>query len=121
MMTIMLRLYLLSIYDKIPTYSMRSHFIINSLMSTIRLIIICLGNGKLYDEADQLLFALEDLNYSKLKSDENAFRELITFRTLNWHLPHGFTIGGLMPLKRTTLLSVFKMCFLLKQARNTHF
>ena len=87
---------------------MKRHFWFNSFGSTVRLIIICMANGRVYEETDQLLFTLEDIDYTKLNSDENAFRELITFRTLNWHLPHGFTIGGLMPLRMTTLLSVLR-------------
>ena len=99
----------MSNYDKIPSYSMRTYYLMNTIESTLRLTNSCLINGLVYDETDQLLLALEDISESQLNSDDKLFKELMALRTLNWNLPNGFTIGGLMPLKRTTLLSVVKI------------
>ena len=110
-LTIMLQIYMISNHKTIPLISMKSYYISNSVSSTIYLIIICVINDLLYNEADSLLLALEERYKSNSNSNENTFRELMTLRTINWKTPNGFTIGGLMPLKRTTLLSVIHMIF----------
>ena len=106
MLTLMLQIYLMSISHNIPYFNLKSYFLMGSIGFTMRIIISCLVNDRLYQEVDQLFLALDDINVPDSDSKGKLFKELIQFRTISRDLPNGFTIGGLMPLKRTTLLSV---------------
>ena len=88
---------------------MKAYYLLNSIGSAFRLIISCLINGQVYEETDKMLLSLEDIHQSVLATDEKHFRELMAVRTLNMNLPNGFTIAGLMPLRKATLLSVFDL------------
>ena len=106
MLTLMLQIYLMSISHNIPYFNLKSYFLMGSIGFTMRIIISCLVNDRLYQEVDQLFLALDDINVPDSDPKGKLFKELIQFRTISRDLPNGFTIGGLMPLKRTTLLSV---------------
>ena len=107
MLSLMFEVYILFNYEKIPGSRVRYYLLFNSIGLTMRLILICLINGMVFDEADKLFFTLDDINHSHL--DEKAFKELMNFRTLSREIPNGFTIGGLLPLRRRTLLSVINV------------
>ena len=103
----MLQIYVISISNQIPFTYIKTYLLTGCVGFTLRLIIACLVNDRLYAEADLLFLALDDINDSY--DDPNGkllFKELLQFRTMSRDLPKGFTIGGLMYLRRTTLLSV---------------
>jgi len=113
----MFEIYILSHFNNMHENALKRYFLMNSIISTLRLILYCLVNGKVFDESDKLYVALNDIN----STNDIMFKEVINFRTLCLQLPNGFTIGGLMPLRRTTLLSVKYMFSNPFQLSNNHF
>lgn len=84
---------------------MKTHYLSKSIESVLRLIFSCLINGMVYEEADRLFFAMDYISDSLI--DKRVYREVTRFKSLSSNLPNGFTIGGLIPLRKTTLLSVY--------------
>ena len=70
---------------------------------------LCLINGMLFDETDELFISLNEINATKSDSNGETFTELMNFRTLSRDLPNGFTVGSVLPLRRTTLLSIIDL------------
>ena len=76
----------------------------NAVSEITRFIINCLVNGLVYDQTDKIMAILDF--FTTTDFDEQMFRELIAFKTMCREISCGFTIGGLAPLRKTTLLAV---------------
>ena len=78
----------------------------STLYYVVQLNANCLISGLVHDEADHLLSALDDFQFTGKETDDMAYKESLLFMSMSRDLKIGPTIGGFMPLKRTTLLSV---------------
>ena len=63
-------------------------------------------HGSVYDEIDNLFSLLNKLDLSMNTMNEYDFREALYFKTQANNARLGFTIAGLVPFRKTTLLSV---------------
>jgi hypothetical protein len=63
-------------------------------------------HGSVYDEIDNLFSLLNKLDLSMNTMNENDFREALYFKTQANNVRLGFTIAGLIPFRKITLLSV---------------
>jgi len=59
-------------------------------------------HGKVYEQTEKLLLTFDEIDVS----DENMFREVLYFKSQISESKFGFTIAGLVPLKKITLLSI---------------
>ena len=84
----------------------KSYFLMNSLASAVRLILSCIFNDTVYDESDKLFLAMDDINDQNMDFHSKTFADWNIFKVLSRDLPNELTIGGLMPLRKTTLLTV---------------
>jgi hypothetical protein len=72
--------------------------------NSIKLIGDLLINGLVHDEADKLLFYLDDISISKSK--ESVLKEIEFFISFNRNLKYSLSIVWLMLFRKTTLTSV---------------
>jgi hypothetical protein len=77
-----------------------------TIICVIKMITSCLIHGMTYEESEKLFFTLEEINVSDDSVDEKIFREMLYFKSQTSDLKFGFTIAGVMPFKKFTLLSV---------------
>ena len=107
----MIMIYIICFANNEPQMSYVKGFLLYHMISfLIQLNANCLICGSVYDESDKLLAALDSIDINT-DSDDKAFRETLLFLSMSRDLKFGFSIGGFMPLKRTTLLSVcYKSC-----------
>ncbi len=107
MITLMVEVYIITVGSNYPSLSVfKNLFMFNSLALTFKLIFNCIINGKVYEEADRLLSVLDDITIGKENLDDVTFKEAMIFMSISRDLRNGFSIGGYLPLKKTTLLSV---------------
>ena len=104
MIIVMVEIYLLiagQIYPEVRRMS------VDLLVVMIQAIIYingnCLIHGLVHEESDKLLSVMHTIDISKVSEQE--FRETLIFMTIRREIPFGFTIGGFMPMRKTTLLS----------------
>ena len=72
----------------------------------IKLNISCFVNGLVYDESEKLLSCMDSVDITRMNTNDPDFREIQLFMTISRSFKCGFTIGGIMPFRKTTLLSV---------------
>ncbi len=77
------------------------------VINWIKVIGNCLFNGLVPDEAENLLSCLD--NSFILNSTTCAFKEMITFMSINKNLKFGFSIAGIMLYRKSALTSVRKL------------
>jgi hypothetical protein len=77
-----------------------------TIICAIKLITSCLIHGMTYEESEKLFFTLEEINVSDDSVDEKIFKEMLYFKSQTSDSKFGFTIAGVMPFKKFTLLSV---------------
>ncbi len=77
-----------------------------------KLITSCLVHGLVYEESEKLFLTFDELDISVDRIDENLFREALYFKSHMSESNIGFTIAGLVPFKKITLLSVRFMTML---------
>ncbi len=80
--------------------------IFSTVLLASKLITSCLVHGLVYEESEKLFLTFDELDISVNKMDENLFREALYFKSHMSESNIGFTIAGLVPFKKITLLSV---------------
>ena len=66
----------------------------------------CLIHGLVWDESDKLFHAMDSMNPRAIKRDIPSLTEIMIFISMKSDNKCGFSIGGLIPFRKTTLLSV---------------
>jgi hypothetical protein len=74
-----------------------------------------LNNDLVYEESEKPFLACDELNVSVERMNENLFRDTLYFKSQMSESKIGFTIAGLVPFKKITLLSVRFISFSLKR------
>jgi hypothetical protein len=59
-----------------------------------------------YEEVDKIYLYFDELDISVESMNENIYREVLYFKAQTSDSKFGFTIAGLVPFKKFTLLSV---------------
>ncbi len=104
---IMLQIYLFAVGSETKTLnSLSSTFILSTIMMSSRLIINCLIHGSVFEGTEKLFSLLDEMNVSVDSMNENDFREALYFKTQANSPKLGFTIAGLVPFRKITLISV---------------
>jgi hypothetical protein len=80
--------------------------IFSTVLIASKLITSCLVHGLVYEESEKLFLTFDELDISIDRMDENLFREALYFKSQMSESKIGFTIAGLVPFKKITLLSV---------------
>ena len=112
--TLMLDIYIFIVGNSIKAWF--ASFISYCLIITPKLIGDCIICGMVHDQADQLLKSVHQIDFD-IKNDR-FYKELMLFKTINSEVNYGFTIGGLVPLERTALLSVIMLIIYLIEILN---
>jgi len=73
-------------------------------MYGLKLITDCTIHGLVYGETEKIFLDLDQIDVSLI--DEKSFREYLSFKAQSIDSRIGFTMGGFIPYKKTTLLSV---------------
>ncbi len=108
---IMLQIYLFAIGSEIKILkSLSSTFIFSTIMISNRLIINFLIHGLVFEGTEKLFSLLDEMNVSVDSMNENDFREALYFKTQANSLKLGFTIAGLVPFRKITLIPVSIEC-----------
>lgn len=102
---IMVHIYLIILGNE-RTQGYSTSLIFTSLLAVTAITSFCLIHGMVYEEADRLSMAFDNLDISQTDLDGNAFRELIYLKSSLSQSKFGFTIGGVVPFKKITLFSV---------------
>ncbi len=63
-------------------------------------------HGMVYEQVEKIYLFFDKLDVSVDSMDENVYREVLYFKTQTSDSKFGFTIAGLVPFKKITLLSV---------------
>jgi hypothetical protein len=63
-------------------------------------------HGMVYEEVDKIYLFFDKMDISVDCMDENTYREVLYFKAQTSDSKFGFTIAGLVPFKKITLLSV---------------
>lgn len=79
-------------------------FLFSSLMDLIKLAVNCVVHGMVGEEADRLFAALNELEVNYCGS-EDLFKEVMYLKSIS-DMKIGFSIGGVVPYRKITLLSV---------------
>jgi hypothetical protein len=88
-----------------------STLIFSTVLIVSKLITSCLIHDVVYEESEKLFLTFDELDISVDIMDENLFREALYFKSKMSESKIGFTIAGLVPFKKITLLSVSFMSF----------
>ncbi len=108
---IMLQIYLFTIGSETEvSKTLSSTFIFSTFLTTCRLIINCLIHGSVFEGTEKLFSLLDEMNVSVDSMNENDFREALYFKTQANSPKLGFTIAGLVPFRKITLISVSIEC-----------
>jgi len=83
-----------------------STLIFSTVLIVSKLITSCLVHGLVYEESEKLFLTFDELDISVDKMDVNLFRQALYFKSQMSESKIGFTIAGLVPFKKITLLSV---------------
>jgi hypothetical protein len=76
-------------------------------------------HGMVYEEVDKIYLYFDELDISVESMNENIYREVLYFKAQTSDSKFGFTIAGLVPFKKVTLLSVsFLILYKLKLLLN---
>ncbi len=104
---IMLIIYITIVGSQIEVIkSLSSKFIFWFISISFLLVMNFWIHGSVYDEIDNLFLLLNKLDLSMNTMNEYDFREALYFKTQANNARLGFTIAGLMPFRKTVLLSV---------------
>ena len=109
MVCVMIQLYILIEFKNIPEMAVAKILLFNFMVQALtQLNANCIINGWTHDGSEQLLRAVDTIDVLNTLPDDPTFREVMLFMAMNRDSKIGFTIGGLMPLRKSTLLSVSK-------------
>jgi hypothetical protein len=77
--------------------------ILGTTLNVIKLVVTCLIHDMVYEANERLFLCLDELNVKAMNN--SGYKEVLYFKTHS-ESKFGFTIGGTIPYKMTTLLSV---------------
>jgi hypothetical protein len=86
--------------------SLSSVLLFSSILCIFKMIIGYSIHGMVYELTEKIYLTFDSLDVSVDCMDENIFRELLYFKTQTSDSKFGFTIAGLVPFRKITLLSV---------------
>ncbi len=110
--SIMLHIYMTALGVKDSDINaISSTLIFSTVLIVSKLITSCLIHDVVYEESEKLFLTFDELDISVDIMDENLFREALYFKSKMSESKIGFTIAGLVPFKKITLLSVSFMSF----------
>jgi hypothetical protein len=75
-----------------------------SITSVLKLIIDCYINGLVHEESDRIYSALDE--YKARNLNDFGHKEWLMFKNVSKGQKFGFTVGGFVPLRKTTLIPV---------------
>jgi hypothetical protein len=105
--TIMLHIYLFAIGLSDPIIkSLSSALIFVTFLCVTKFLIDSIIHGMVYEEVDKIYLFFDKMDISVYSMDENTYREVLYFKAQTSDSKFGFTIAGLVPFKKITLLSV---------------
>jgi hypothetical protein len=105
--TIMLHIYALAIGMTDPILkSLSSALIVITILCVIRWLLSSIIHVMVYEEVDKIYLFFDKMDISVDRMDENTYREVLYFKAQTSDSKFGFTIAGLVPFKKITLLSV---------------
>ena len=111
--TIFMIFLLIFVFTQMGTYpqivAMLPIFITGAVSGVTELVISCLVCGRLHDRADKLYASLDKIDSNNLSPNESL--EWLMFKNIDRKTRFGFSIGGFAPLRKTTLIPVFKDLF----------
>jgi hypothetical protein len=82
------------------------NIVYESIASSLKLLISCVINGKVYEESHRIYLVLDNFNAQDLS--EMEYKEWAMFKNITKE-SFGFSIGGLAALRKTTLIAVNKI------------
>jgi hypothetical protein len=105
--TIMLHIYMLAIGISDPYLKFLSSVLVFiTILCVTKWLLSSIIHGMVYEEVDKIYLYFDELDISIESMDENIYREVLYFKTQASDSKFGFTIAGLVPFKKITLLSV---------------
>ncbi len=75
-----------------------------SITSVLKLIIDCYINGLVHEESDRIYSVLDESKARNMNDIE--YKEWLMFKNVSKDHKFGFTVGGFVPLRKTTLIPV---------------
>ncbi len=81
-----------------------TYYAFKSITSFLKLIIDCYINGLVHEESDRIYSVLDEFKNRDLNNVE--YKEWLMFKNLSNDHNYGFTVGGFVPLRKTTLIPV---------------
>ena len=108
MLFVLIQIYIIISAQTIQEYKNFSQVMLYIVIDClIKLNANCLINDCVYEESNRLLAVIDSIDVKSNKYSERDFREIMLFKALSQSPAiFGFTIGGFMPFRKTTLLSV---------------
>jgi hypothetical protein len=107
MVNIMMNIYAFALAENIPALKHYSQNIVyESIASSLKLLISCVINGKVYEESHRIYLVLDNFNAQDLS--EMEYKEWVMFKNIAKE-SFGFSIGGMAALRKTTLTPVKKI------------
>ncbi len=105
--TIMLHICMLAIGMTDPILkSLSSALIFITILCVTKFLFSSIIHGMVYEEVDKIYLYFDELDISVESMNENIYREVLYFKAQTSDSKFGFTIAGLVPFKKFTLLSV---------------
>ncbi len=105
--TIMLHIYMFAIGRTDPILkSLSSALMFLTILCVIKWLLSSIIHGMVYEEVDKIYLCFDELDISVESMNENIYREVLYFKAQTSDSKFGFTIAGLVPFKKVTLLSV---------------
>jgi hypothetical protein len=105
--TIMLHIYMFAIGMSDPILKfLSSALAFVTLLCVTKFLFGSIIHGMVYEGVDKIYLYFDELDISVESMNENIYREVLYFKAQTSDSKFGFTIAGLAPFKKITLLSV---------------
>ncbi len=105
--TIMLHIYMFAIVMSDPYLKFISSILVFiTILCVAKWLLSSIIHGMVYEEVDKIYLFFDKMDISVDCMDENTYREVLYFKAQTSDSKFGFTIAGLVPFKKITLLSV---------------
>ncbi len=118
--TIMLHIYMFAVGMGDPVLKfLSSALVFVTFLCVTKFLFDSIIHGMVYEEVDKIYLYFDELDISVESMNENIYREVLYFKAQTSDSKFGFTIAGLVPFKKVTLLSVsFLILYKLKLLLN---
>jgi hypothetical protein len=94
----------ISLDYNIQIFKLYSIIFITVFENLIKVIISCIIHGLLHDRSDKVMSALHNIELQT--AHEDVYKEALYFSSIKQNISFGFTIAGLLPFRKTSLLPV---------------